>query len=140
MGGTGWDAGESVADRRDRDAQQRDDAADARDALAGQRELVAEETDGFASMRDSLRTDLALDALALAIWRRQAQLQGLVHHPDRGSQYAGVEVRCVGDLDRRVDRRLKEGSSLGAGTGRQASVEVVGSPPRRSPRGSLCRG
>ena len=33
----------------------------------------------------SLRTDLALDALEMAIWRRQAQLQGLVHHSDRGS-------------------------------------------------------
>src|SRR5512132_2791476 len=31
----------------------------------------------------SLRTDLALDALELAIWRRQAQLEGLVHHSDR---------------------------------------------------------
>jgi len=38
----------------------------------------------------SLRTDLALDALELAIWRRQAQLQGLVHHSDRGSQYLSI--------------------------------------------------
>jgi putative transposase len=30
----------------------------------------------------SLRTDLALDALEMAIWRRQAQLDGLVHHSD----------------------------------------------------------
>jgi putative transposase len=34
----------------------------------------------------SLRTGLALDALEMAIWRRQAQLDGLVHHSDRGSQ------------------------------------------------------
>src|SRR5215218_7891335 len=34
----------------------------------------------------SLRTDPALDALEMAIWRRQAQLEGLVHHSDRGSQ------------------------------------------------------
>ena len=33
-----------------------------------------------------LRTDLALDALEMAIWRRRAQLEGLVHHSDRGSQ------------------------------------------------------
>jgi putative transposase len=33
-----------------------------------------------------LGTDLALDALEMAIWRRQAQLQGLVHHWDRGGQ------------------------------------------------------
>jgi putative transposase len=38
----------------------------------------------------SLRTDLALDALEMAIWRRQAQLEGLVHHSDRGSQYLAI--------------------------------------------------
>ena len=34
----------------------------------------------------SLRTDLALDALEMAIWRRRGDLGGLVHHSDRGSQ------------------------------------------------------
>jgi putative transposase len=38
----------------------------------------------------SLRADLALDALEMAIWRRQAQLEGLVHHSDRGSQYLSI--------------------------------------------------
>jgi putative transposase len=38
----------------------------------------------------SLRTDLALDALEMAIWRRQAQLEGLVHHSDRGGQYLSI--------------------------------------------------
>jgi putative transposase len=38
----------------------------------------------------SLRTDLVLDALEMAIWRRQAQLDGLVHHSDRGSQYLSI--------------------------------------------------
>jgi putative transposase len=33
-----------------------------------------------------LRADLALDALEMAIWRRQGRLDGLVHHSDRGSQ------------------------------------------------------
>jgi putative transposase len=33
----------------------------------------------------SLRTDLALDALEMAIWRRHGGLEGLVHHSDRGS-------------------------------------------------------
>jgi putative transposase len=37
-----------------------------------------------------LRTDLALDALEMAIWRRQTQLDGLVHHSDRGSQYLSI--------------------------------------------------
>jgi putative transposase len=34
----------------------------------------------------SLRTDLALDALEMATWRRRGGLDGLVHHSDRGSQ------------------------------------------------------
>jgi putative transposase len=38
----------------------------------------------------SLRTDLALDALEMAIWRRRAQLEGLVHHSDRASQYLAI--------------------------------------------------
>jgi putative transposase len=41
----------------------------------------------------SLYTDLALDALQMAIWRRQAQgadLAGLVHHSDRGVQYRAI--------------------------------------------------
>ena len=38
----------------------------------------------------SLRTDLALDALEMAIWRRRGELQGLVHHSDRGSQYLSI--------------------------------------------------
>jgi putative transposase len=33
-----------------------------------------------------LRTDLALDALEMAIWRRDTALDGLVHHSDRGVQ------------------------------------------------------
>jgi len=39
----------------------------------------------------SLRTDLALDALEMAVWgRRGEQLQGLVQHSDRGVQYLAV--------------------------------------------------
>jgi putative transposase len=41
----------------------------------------------------SLYTGLALDALQMAIWRRQAtgaDLAGLVHHSDRGVQYRAV--------------------------------------------------
>ena len=40
-----------------------------------------------------LRTDLALDALEMAIWRRQrehADLSRLVHHSDRGVQYLSI--------------------------------------------------
>jgi putative transposase len=39
----------------------------------------------------SLRTDLALDALEMAIWSRGDQaLAGLVHHSDRGSRYLAI--------------------------------------------------
>jgi len=38
----------------------------------------------------SLRTDLALDALEMAIWARKEDLDGLVHHSDRGSQYTSI--------------------------------------------------
>ena len=39
----------------------------------------------------SLRTDLALDALEMALWARRAQdVAGLIHHSDRGSQYLAI--------------------------------------------------
>ena len=39
----------------------------------------------------SMRTDLALDALEMAIWSRgDRALAGLVHHSDRGSQYLAI--------------------------------------------------
>lgn len=60
----------------------------------------------------SLYTDLALDALKMAIWRRQAQgadLGGLVHHSDRGVQYRAI----------RYTQRLAEAGAV-------ASVGSVG--------------
>ena len=39
----------------------------------------------------SLRAELALDALEMAVWARQdAALDGLVHHSDRGAQYLAI--------------------------------------------------
>ncbi len=41
----------------------------------------------------SLYTDLALDALKMAVWRRESQgagLDGLIHHSDRGVQYRAI--------------------------------------------------
>ncbi|MGH7904928.1 MAG: IS3 family transposase [Candidatus Dormibacteraceae bacterium] len=39
----------------------------------------------------SMRAELTLDALEMAIWARGgAQLKGLVHHSDRGSQYLAI--------------------------------------------------
>jgi len=38
-------------------------------------------------LADHLRTDLVLDALDMAIWRRDVTVGALVHHSDRGSHY-----------------------------------------------------
>ena len=46
----------------------------------------------------SLRTELALDALEMAIWTRQGEaLDGLVHHSDRGVQlgFKGWSQHCL---------------------------------------------
>ncbi len=42
------------------------------------------------SLATHLKTELPLDALEMAIWRRNAKLDGLVHHSDRGSQYTSI--------------------------------------------------
>ena len=66
---------------------------------------------------NSLRTDLALDALEQALWAR-GDIDGLVHHSDRGSQYlsiryterlaeAGVEP-SVGSVGNSYDNALAE--------------------------------
>jgi transposase InsO family protein len=39
---------------------------------------------------NSLRTDLALDALEQALYDRAGDLEGLVHHSDRGTQYLSI--------------------------------------------------
>jgi putative transposase len=42
-------------------------------------------------LRGHLRSDLALDALEMAIWaRRSEKVDGLVHHSDRGVQYTAI--------------------------------------------------
>lgn len=49
-----------------------------------------------------LRTDLALDALELAIWTRQGHtLDGLVHHRDRGVQYLAIPLHRPAGRGRR---------------------------------------
>ena len=44
------------------------------------------------SMADHLRTDLCLDALQMAI-KQRTRIRGLVHHSDRGVQYASDRYR-----------------------------------------------
>ena len=50
-----------------------------------------------------LRTDLAIDALEMALWRRKGDLDGLIHHSD--SEY--VVAGSFGWSDPHSDRREK---------------------------------
>ncbi len=67
----------------------------------------------------TLRADLALDALEMAIWSRgKTDLKGLVHHSDRGVQYLAIRyterladagaVRSVGSRGDSYDNALAE--------------------------------
>jgi putative transposase len=44
------------------------------------------------SMSSRMKAQLVCDALRMAIWRRRPKA-GLIHHSDRGSQYAGKDFR-----------------------------------------------
>ena len=68
---------------------------------------------------DHLRSDLALDALEMAIWaRRHESIGGLVHHSDRGVQYTSIRyterleeakaVRSVGSKGDSYDNAAAE--------------------------------
>ena len=68
---------------------------------------------------DHLRSDLALDALEMAIWaRRHEDIGGLVHHSDRGVQYTAIRyterlgearaVRSVGSKGDSYDNAAAE--------------------------------
>ena len=68
---------------------------------------------------DSLHAELALDALEMALWARgNKEMEGLVHHSDRGMQYLAVRyterlaeagaVRSVGSRGDSYDNALAE--------------------------------
>jgi transposase InsO family protein len=61
--------------------------------LAAVKDLATREIVGW-SMADHLRAELACDALRMALQRRQPP-PGLVHHSDRGVQYACKDYRAV---------------------------------------------
>ena len=49
-------------------------------------------------MQSSVSTQLVIDALMMAIWRR-GKPDGLVHHSDRGSQYTSEQFqRLLGEM------------------------------------------
>jgi len=41
-------------------------------------------------MENHLRTELVVDALRIAVWRRKPAPPGLVHHSDQGVQYTAL--------------------------------------------------
>ncbi len=74
---------------------------------------------GWRSSR-SLRADLALDALEMAIWARSG-LDGLVHHSDRGAQYLAI----------RYTERLGEQGAVNS-VGPKGTHSITPSPRRSS--------
>ena len=54
-------------------------------------DLFSRQVVGWA-INDHMRTSLCVDALQMAFWRRKPKA-GLLHHSDRGSQYASKEYR-----------------------------------------------
>ncbi len=66
----------------------------------------------------TLRADLAIDALEMAIWSRTQSLEGLVHHSDRGKQYLSIRyterladegaVTSVGSVGDSYDNAMAE--------------------------------
>lgn len=61
--------------------------------LASTMDLFSRRIVGW-SMSDSLRATLVVDAMKMALGRRQPP-GGLIHHSDRGSQYASAEFRAL---------------------------------------------
>ncbi len=59
--------------------------------LAGIKDMATREIVGWA-MEDHMRAELCCDALKMALGRR-GPVPGLIHHSDRGSQYAGGDYR-----------------------------------------------
>jgi hypothetical protein len=101
----------------------------------------------------SMRTELVLDALEMAIWRRAGVLDGLVCHSDAGSQggfnwssqHLEMEVwrwvwasnsrgsgRCVARCGRRVGRRPR-GAWIESASGRRSLAAYRARTPRCRP-------
>ena len=65
--------------------------------LAGVKDMASREIVGWA-MADHMRAELCCDALKMALGRR-GPVSGLIHHSDRGSQYASEDYRkLLGNL------------------------------------------
>ena len=89
----------------------------------------------------SMRTELVLDALEMAIWRRAGVLDGLVCHPDAGSQYTSLRYTTrlaeigaapsIGTVGDSYDNSLAE-STIGLFKTELIRRPGPGAPSRRS--------
>ena len=87
-------------------------------------------------LANHLRTDLVLDALEMALWRRDLTYGNLIHHSDRGSQYPSfrysdrlAEVNVSASVGSRGDRnRAGRGGVI-----RQRSPHGLPTPPPPMP-------
>jgi putative transposase len=80
----------------------------------------------------SMPTELGLDALEMAVWRRKEVLDGLVCHSDAGSQYTSIRytdrLAEVDAADRERRRQLRQQS----GRVHDRAVQDRTDPPPRS--------
>ena len=60
------------------------------------------------SMNSRMNARLVCDALTMAIWQRKPD-EGLIHHSDRGSQYASKQFRKVLDVHKIVGSMSRKG-------------------------------
>ena len=101
------------------------------------------------AMAEHMRAELVVEALEMAVWQRQPDA-GLVHHSDRGGQYAALIFgqRCRAGRHRPSrwapglragQRRLRELLRL-AQEGAHPPALVADAPRARRPRSSLDRG
>jgi putative transposase len=92
------------------------------------------------SMAVHLRTELVVDALEMAVWRRKPAA-GLVHHSDRGTQYTALSfgkrleeagiIPSMGRAGSALDNAISR--SLSCPRSNASSSMGVASPPERQP-------
>ncbi len=71
-------------------------------------DLFSRQVVGWA-MADHMRTSLCVSALQMAFWRRKPE-PGLLHHSDRGSQYASQEYRRHLNVMKMEQSRSRKGN------------------------------
>ncbi len=74
------------------------------------------------SIATHIKAELALDGLEMAIWRRDHDLDGLIHHSDRGSQYTAIIY-----TDRMIDEGIEPSvGSVGDSYDNAMAESVIG--------------